>query len=75
MPVIEEKVDGLVKTLWFQESPVMSTYLVAIVVGLFDYVEAISSDGMNNLLITYLQSPSPFLIFKALVLHVHLLNT
>lgn len=46
MPVIEEKVDGPVKTLYFQESPVMSTYLVAIVVGLFDYVEAISPDGV-----------------------------
>ncbi|ONK59336.1 uncharacterized protein A4U43_C08F5390 [Asparagus officinalis] len=47
MPVIEEKVDGPVKTLYFEESPVMSTYLVAMVVGLFDYVEAISPDGVT----------------------------
>jgi len=52
MPVIEEKVDGSVKTLFFQESPVMSTYLVAVVVGLFDYVEALTPDGMINLCIT-----------------------
>lgn len=45
MPVEEEKLDGPVKTLTFQESPIMSTYLVAVVVGLFDYVEAISTDG------------------------------
>ncbi|KAJ6808349.1 aminopeptidase M1-like [Iris pallida] len=47
MPVTEEKVDGLVKTLYFQESPIMSSYLVAIVVGLFDYVEAVTPDGIN----------------------------
>lgn len=53
MPVIEEKNDGLLKTLSFQESPIMSTYLVAVVVGLFDYVEALTSDGMGYLCITY----------------------
>lgn len=46
MPVIEEKVDGLLKTVSYQESPIMSTYLVAIVVGLFDYVEDHTSDGI-----------------------------
>ncbi|KAJ6793920.1 aminopeptidase M1-like [Iris pallida] len=45
MPVVEEKLDGFVKTVTFQESPIMSTYLVAVVVGLFDYVEAFSPDG------------------------------
>lgn len=45
MPVVEEKLKGPVKTLTFQESPIMSTYLVAAVVGLFDFVEASSSDG------------------------------
>jgi puromycin-sensitive aminopeptidase len=34
------------KTLYFQESPIMSTYLVAVVVGMFDYVEAQSTDGI-----------------------------
>lgn len=45
MPVIEEKVDGHLKTVSYQESPIMSTYLVAIVVGLFDYVEDHTCDG------------------------------
>lgn len=47
MPVIEEKVDGHLKTVSYQESPIMSTYLVAIVVGLFDYVEDHTSDGIK----------------------------
>lgn len=45
MPVEEEKVTGNLKTVHYQESPIMSTYLVAIVVGLFDYVEGHTSDG------------------------------
>ncbi|RZR87600.1 hypothetical protein BHM03_00015040 [Ensete ventricosum] len=44
--LVNEKADGPVKTVSFQESPIMSTYLVAIVVGLFDYVEAPSLDGV-----------------------------
>ncbi|OVA04489.1 Peptidase M1 [Macleaya cordata] len=47
MPVIEEKLDGHLKTVTFQESPIMSTYLVAVVVGLFDYVEDHTSDGIK----------------------------
>ncbi|XP_062097259.1 aminopeptidase M1-like isoform X2 [Humulus lupulus] len=47
MPVIEEKVDGHLKTVSYQESPIMSTYLVAIVVGLFDFVEDHTSDGIK----------------------------
>ncbi|XP_077240350.1 aminopeptidase M1 [Tasmannia lanceolata] len=45
MPVIQEKVDGCLKTVTFQESPIMSTYLVAVVIGLFDYVEDFTPDG------------------------------
>ena len=45
MPIIEEKIDRDLKTVSYQESPIMSTYLVAIVVGLFDYVEHLTSDG------------------------------
>ena len=45
MPVVDEKVNGNVKVVSYQESPIMSTYLVAIVVGLFDYVEDHTSDG------------------------------
>lgn len=52
MPVAEERVDGKLKTVSYEESPIMSTYLVAIVVGLFDFVEDHTSDGKftNNLL-------------------------
>lgn len=45
MPVIEEKLNGDIKTVYFEESPLMSTYLVAFVVGLFDYVENTTADG------------------------------
>ncbi|KAL3844265.1 hypothetical protein ACJIZ3_001668 [Penstemon smallii] len=46
MPVIEEKLNGDLKTVYYQESPIMSTYLVAVVVGLFDYVEDHTPDGI-----------------------------
>lgn len=45
MPILEEKVDGDLRIVSYQESPLMSTYLVAIVVCLFDYVEDYTSDG------------------------------
>lgn len=45
MPVTEEEVNGEVKKLYYQESPTMSTYLVAVVVGLFDFIEAYTNDG------------------------------
>ncbi|CAN1120841.1 Aminopeptidase M1 [Linum perenne] len=47
MPVTEEKIDGPLKTVVYQETPIMSTYLVAVVVGLFDYVENHTSDGVK----------------------------
>ncbi|KAG6626262.1 hypothetical protein CIPAW_15G035800 [Carya illinoinensis] len=47
MPIVEEKVDGHLKTVSYQESPIMSTYLVADVVGLLDYVEDHTSDGVR----------------------------
>uniref|UniRef100_A0A7N0VB99 Aminopeptidase n=1 Tax=Kalanchoe fedtschenkoi TaxID=63787 RepID=A0A7N0VB99_KALFE len=47
MPVYEEKVYGHSKSLYFQESPIMSTYLVAFVIGLFDYVEDYTTDGIK----------------------------
>nr|GMC49388.1 aminopeptidase M1 [Ipomoea batatas] len=46
MPVIEDKSNGDTKIVCYQESPIMSTYLVAIVVGLFDYVEDHTPDGI-----------------------------
>ncbi|PWA39572.1 aminopeptidase M1 [Artemisia annua] len=45
MPVVDEKVNGDLKIVSYQESPIMSTYLVAAVVGLFDYVEDHTPDG------------------------------
>ncbi|XP_042437234.1 aminopeptidase M1-B-like [Zingiber officinale] len=47
MPVISENDNGIVKTVYFQESPIMSTYLVAFVVGSLDYIETYSSDGLK----------------------------
>lgn len=47
MPVIEEKVNGPTKVVCFQETPIMSTYLVAVIVGMFDYVEAFTTDGTS----------------------------
>lgn len=45
MPVVKETVSGPTKTVYYEESPLMSTYLVAIVVGLFDYIESSTSEG------------------------------
>ncbi|OMO66173.1 Peptidase M1, alanine aminopeptidase/leukotriene A4 hydrolase [Corchorus olitorius] len=47
MPINNEKINGNVKTVYFEESPVMSTYLVAITVGLFDHIEETTSDGIK----------------------------
>ncbi|XP_058222538.1 aminopeptidase M1 [Rhododendron vialii] len=47
MPIVEEKRDGVIKTVHYEESPIMSTYLVAVVIGLFDYVEDHTSDGIK----------------------------
>ncbi|TKY64316.1 Aminopeptidase M1 [Spatholobus suberectus] len=47
MPVENEKLDGVLKTVYFEESPVISTYLVAVVVGLFDYNEVATVDGVK----------------------------
>ncbi|KAM3294998.1 hypothetical protein ACQJBY_037701 [Aegilops geniculata] len=45
MPVVKETVCGPLKTVYYEESPLMSTYLVAIVVGLFDYIESSTLEG------------------------------
>ena len=47
MPVIEEKLNDHLKTVYYQESPIMSTYLVAVVIGLFNHIEEHTSAGMN----------------------------
>ncbi|KAF1874000.1 hypothetical protein Lal_00041441 [Lupinus albus] len=47
MAIVEEKNDGDLKTVLYQESPIISTYLVAVVVGLFDYVEDHTSNEVK----------------------------
>uniref|UniRef100_A0A336LHN3 Aminopeptidase n=1 Tax=Culicoides sonorensis TaxID=179676 RepID=A0A336LHN3_CULSO len=47
MPVISEfEQDGNLKVVKFDRSPIMSSYLLAIVVGEFDYIEGKSEDGV-----------------------------
>eukprot|EP00850_Spirogloea_muscicola_P013761 SM000095S24975 [mRNA] locus=s95:214870:220471:+ [translate_table: standard] len=43
----EEKEDGKRQTVVFRETPVMSTYLVACVIGELDYVEATAEGGVT----------------------------
>lgn len=46
MPVREEILNNVKKIIHFDTTPVMSTYLVAVVVGEYDYVERKSRDGV-----------------------------
>ncbi|CAH1790124.1 unnamed protein product, partial [Owenia fusiformis] len=46
MPVKSESVEGELKTLSYERTPVMSTYLLAYCVGEYDYVEAKDADGV-----------------------------
>uniref|UniRef100_A0A2M4A3V7 Puromycin-sensitive aminopeptidase n=1 Tax=Anopheles triannulatus TaxID=58253 RepID=A0A2M4A3V7_9DIPT len=48
MPLQSEKSsdDGSLRVLRFDRTPIMSTYLVAVVVGEYDYVEDTSADGV-----------------------------
>ena len=50
MPITDKKFNENIKTVYFEESPIMSTYLVAVVVGVFDHIEETTADGMHNLL-------------------------
>jgi hypothetical protein len=46
MPVVEEtKLSPKMKTVKFEETPLMSTYLVAVVVGELDFIEGHTQDG------------------------------
>lgn len=45
-PVVSESEDGDNRVVKFAPTPIMSTYLVAVVVGDFAYVEDTSSDGI-----------------------------
>ncbi|XP_062708639.1 puromycin-sensitive aminopeptidase isoform X3 [Aedes albopictus] len=46
MPVVSESESDGLRTLKYGRTPIMSTYLVAVVVGEFDYVEGKSKDGV-----------------------------
>lgn len=46
MPVLDEKLNGDIKTVYFEESPYMSTYVVAFVIGSFDYIEETTAEGL-----------------------------
>lgn len=48
MPVIHEELNGQIKTVSFEESPIMSTYVVAVVIGSFDYIEDSTADGVHT---------------------------
>lgn len=45
-PVKSKITNSNYETLTFERTPIMSTYLVAVVVGDFDYIEDMSSDGV-----------------------------
>ncbi|XP_022715192.1 aminopeptidase M1-like isoform X2 [Durio zibethinus] len=47
MPINDETINGNVKTVCFEESPIMSSYLVAVAVGLFDHIEETTADGIK----------------------------
>lgn len=47
MPVISERsINDNLREIRFDKTPIMSTYLVAAVIGEYDYVEANSKDGV-----------------------------
>jgi hypothetical protein len=53
MPIASQTVAGPIKTVRYVESPLMSTYLVAIVVGLLEYIEGVTPEGINSLFLCY----------------------
>ncbi|XP_076169420.1 puromycin-sensitive aminopeptidase [Ptiloglossa arizonensis] len=46
MPVKSKTTNESIDTVIFETTPIMSTYLVAVVIGEFDYIEDVSSDGV-----------------------------
>jgi aminopeptidase N len=48
MPIANQTLTGPIKTISYEESPLMSTYLVAIVVGLLEYIEGVTQEGIDS---------------------------
>jgi len=46
MPVVEEEINGAKKIVRFDQTPVMSTYLLAFIVGELEHIEATTKDGV-----------------------------
>jgi len=46
MPVVKENIEGDLKVTTYDRTPIMSTYLVAFVIGEFDYVEGKDRNGV-----------------------------
>lgn len=53
MPIANQTVAGPIKTVRYEESPLMSTYLVAIVVGLLEYIEGVTPEGIDSFFLRY----------------------
>jgi hypothetical protein len=47
MPAVEESVSNGVKTIRFDVTPIMSTYLLAFVIGEFEFLEGKTRDGVT----------------------------
>ncbi len=45
MPIKKETIEGMIKKVQFQETPIMSTYLLAMIIGEFEYVEKKTKQG------------------------------
>ena len=44
---MKEEEQGNTKTVTFKRTPIMSTYLLAFIVGEYDYIEGHDSDGVR----------------------------
>lgn len=44
---MKEEEEGDVKTVTFNRTPIMSTYLLAFIVGEYDYIEGQDADGVR----------------------------
>ena len=54
MPVKSQKIKNKIKTVEFEETPIMSTYLLALVIGEFEFIEGKTKD---NTLIRIITTP------------------